>query len=155
VNLNVTLPIRAWSRPLIPDEDVSDINNQPLTLRQLLKNQIDVSGPSLLRATLKREGLSDEEATRKAHQILQEVAPATHFIIDQANLYSVKPLLMFDAAGLSDRGGASETWFAAGGGLQLTVVIAKLEAGYMRTISGPTFGQDGNAFVRLVFQNLF
>jgi hypothetical protein len=34
-------------------------------------------------------------------------------------------------------------------------VTAKFEAGYMRTLSGPTFGQKGNAFVRLVFQNLF
>jgi len=30
--------------------------------------------------------------------MLDEVRPAAHFIIDEANLYSVKPLLMFDAA---------------------------------------------------------
>jgi len=37
----------------------------------------------------------------------------------------------------------------------VTVVTAKLEAGYMWTLSGPTFGSRGNAFARLVFQNLF
>ena len=61
---------------------------------------------------------------------------------------------MFDAAGMSGRG-TDETWLAAGAGFQLTVVTAKLEAGYLRTLSGPTYGEKGNAFVRLVFQNLF
>ena len=61
---------------------------------------------------------------------------------------------MFDAAGM-DVPGDNPTWLAAGAGLQITVVTAKLEAGYMRTFSGPTFGDRGNVFVRLVFQNLF
>jgi len=39
--------------------------------------------------------------------------------------------------------------------VEVTIVIAKLQVGYMRTISGPTFGSRGNVFVRLVFQNLF
>ncbi len=157
VNLNVTIPIRPWSRSLIPNEltDIPDAEGNPLSIKQLLKRQIDVTGPSLLRAVLKNEGMSDAAAAREAERILGEVRPATRFIIDEANLYSIKPLLMFDAAGLSDRGGPSETWLAAGGGLQITVVTAKLEAGYMHTLSGPTFGNRGNAFVRLVFQNLF
>jgi hypothetical protein len=99
--------------------------------------------------------MSATEAAEKAKRILQEVTPATRFIIDDANIYSIKPLLMMDAAGLSGQGGSSETWLAVGGGVQLTVVTAKFEAGYMHTLSGPTFGQKGNAFVRLVFQNLF
>jgi hypothetical protein len=156
-NLNVTIPIRSWSRSLIPNEltDLEDADGKFLSIKQLLKRQIEVTGPSMLAAVLKNEGLSDAEATRRARQILQEVTPATRFIIEDANLYSLKPLLMFDAAGLSDRGGRSETWLAAGGGLQFTIVTAKLEAGYMHTLTGPTFGHRGNAFVRLVFQNLF
>jgi len=157
VNLNVTFPIRAWSMPLIPNEltDIPDENGNPISIKQLLRRQIDVSGPSMLAAVLQQQGLSAAEATRRAKQILQEVTPATHFVIDDANLYSIKPLLMMDAAGLSSQGGSRETWLAVGGGIQLTVVTAKLEAGYMRTLSGPAFGQQGNAFVRLVFQNLF
>jgi hypothetical protein len=157
VNLNVTIPIPAWSMPLIPNEltDIPDANGNPISIKQLLRRQIDVTGPSMLAAVLQQQGLSAAEATRQAKQILQEVTPATHFIIDEANLYSIKPLLMVDAAGLSAQGGSSETWLAVGGGVQLTVVTAKFEAGYMRTLSGPAFGQEGNAFVRLVFQNLF
>ena len=157
VNLNVTFPIRAWSMPLIPNEltDIPDANGNPISIKQLLRRQIDVTGPSMLAAVLQQQGLSAAEAARQAKQILQEVTPATHFIIDDANLYSIKPLLMVDAAGLSGQGGSSETWLAVGGGVQLTVVTAKFEAGYMRTLSGPAFGQEGNAFVRLVFQNLF
>jgi hypothetical protein len=157
VNLNLTFPIRAWSMPLIPNEltDIPDANGNPISIKQLLRRQIDVTGPSMLAAVLQQQGLSAVEAARQAKQILQEVTPATHFIIDDANLYSIKPLLMVDAAGLSAQGGSSETWLAVGGGVQLTVVTARFEAGYMRTLSGPAFGQEGNAFVRLVFQNLF
>lgn len=157
VNLNVTLPIPAWSMPLIPNEltDIPDANGNSISIKQLLRRQIDVTGPSMLAAVLQQQGLSATEAARQAKQILQEVTPAARFIIDQANLYSIKPLLMVDAAGMSAQGGSSETWLAAGAGVQLTVVTAKFEAGYMRTLSGPTFGQQGNAFVRLVFQNLF
>ncbi len=157
VNLNVTIPIKPWSQSLIPNEstDIPDINGNPLTIKQLLSRQIDVTGPSMLAAVLRNEGMSQDQANVRAKQILNEVSPAARFIINDANIFSVKPIVMFDAAGLSDGSGVSETWMAAGGGLQLTVVIAKLEAGYMHTVSGPTFGHEGNAFVRLVFQNLF
>lgn len=157
VNLNLTFPIRYFSRALIPNEltDLEDENGNPTSLKQLLRRQIDVTGPSMLAATLMQEGLSDTEAEARAQSILEEIKPATHYIINDANLYSIKPLLMFDAAGLSGGGVVGQTWLAAGGGLQLTIVTAKLEVGYMHTLSGPTFGQRGNFFFRLVFQNLF
>jgi hypothetical protein len=157
VNLNVTFPIRAWSMPLIPNEmtDLPDKNGNLMSIKQLLRRQLDVTGPNMLAAVLQEQGLNATDAAEKAKRILQEVTPAARFIIDDANLYSIKPLLMMDAAGLSGQGGSSETWLAVGGGVQLTVVVAKFEAGYMHTLSGPTFGQKGNAFVRLVFQNLF
>jgi hypothetical protein len=154
VNLNVTVPIPPWSRPLIPNETI-ELGDTSITIKQLLRRQIDVTGPSMLAAVLRQQGMSAQEAAAEAKRILQEITPATHFIIDDANLYSIKPLFMFDAAGLSGPRGADETWLAAGAGIQLTVVTAKLEAGYMRTLSGPTYGEKGNAFVRLVFQNLF
>lgn len=158
VNLNLTLPIPPLSHALIPNEptDIEDANGHPVSLKQLLRKQIDVTGTNMLAATLKKEGMSAGEAEKKAEKILDEVRPATHFIIDNANLYSIKPLLMFDAAGMTGRGGNSgETWLAAGGGVQVTVVVAKFEFGYMHTLSGPTSGNRGNVFGRLVFQNLF
>ena len=157
LNINATIPIPPWSMPLIPnvETDIPDINGNPLTIKTLLRRQIDVTGPSMLAAVLQGQGMSAQDASRRAKEILQEVTPATHFIIDEANLFSIKPLLMFDAAGLSGPRGEDETWLAAGAGIQLTVVTAKFEAGYMHTLTGPTFGDRGNAFVRLVFQNLF
>ena len=97
------------------------------------------------------------EARKKAAEIIGELQPATHFIIDDASLFSVKPLVMFDAAGMADgrAGGSSATWAAVGAGLQITIVTAKLEIGYMRTVSGPTVGSRGAFGARLVFQNLF
>ncbi|MDQ2825174.1 MAG: outer membrane protein assembly factor [Verrucomicrobiota bacterium] len=157
VNLNVTFPIPSLSRSLIPNEvtDLKDSKENLVSVKQLLGRQIDVSGPNMLAATLQEQGMSDQEATERANEILQEVTPAAHYIINEANLYSLKPILMFDAAGMSDHGGANETWLAAGGGIQLTVVTAKLEVGYMQTLTGPTFGSRGSLFARLVFQNLF
>jgi hypothetical protein len=158
VNLNLTLPIPPLSRALIPDEltDIEDANGNPISLKQLLRKQIDVTGTNMLMGALRKEGMSPEEAEKKAVEILDEVRPATHFIIDQANLFSIKPLLMFDAAGMTGHGGRSpNTWLAAGGGVQVTIVIAKFEFGYMYTLSGPTSGNRGNVFGRLVFQNLF
>jgi len=158
VNASLAVPVGAWSRALIPDEltDIEGADGKRVSLKQLLRKQVDVTGPSMLAATLRHEGMTAEEADRKAGEILGEVQPATRFIIDDANLYSVKPLLMFDAAGMTGgRSRSADTWFAAGGGLQIVIVTAKLEVGYMRTVSGPTFGNRGNVFVRLVFQNLF
>jgi hypothetical protein len=145
INANLTFPIRAWSFPLIPPEE---------EVRKRLKNAINVSGRNILISTLKKQGMTREEAIAEADRTLDEIGPATEFIIDEANLYSVKPLLMFDAAGLSGVG-THPTWLAAGGGLQLTVVTAKLELGYMQTLSGPTTGDRGNFFLRLVFERLF
>lgn len=157
VNVNLTLPIRPWSRPLIPIEntDLEDAQGRPITIKDMLRRQIDVTGPNMLEAVLRREGMTPDQARREAAKILNEVRPAAHYIIDDANLYSIKPLVMFDAAGLRGDGGPGATWLAVGGGLQLTLVTAKFEAGYMHTLSGPVFGDRGNFFVRLAFQRLF
>jgi hypothetical protein len=111
----------------------------------------------MLAATLMQKRLSAEEADRQAQSALDEIRPAVHFIVDDVNLVAVRPMLMFDVAGLSGgENGASARWIAVGGGVSVTVVTARFEAGYMRTISGPTFeGRRGAAFMRLVFQNLF
>ena len=85
---------------------------------------------------------------------MDEIKPAAHYIIDYANLFSLKPLLVVDAAGLSAPEG-SENWMSVGLGLQVTVVTAKFEAGYSQTVHGPTDGKRGAPFARLVFQRLF
>lgn len=155
MNLTVSLPVPRWSRPLIPNEDIDMGTEEPFTLKQLLETLIQRTGPSMLEGTLRQtEGLSDEQARAKAAAVFEEIRPATTFIIDQANVFAVKPLVMFDAAELRSPLG-SERWTAAGAGIQLIVVTAKFDIGHMRTLSGPTFGSRGNTFARLVFTRLF
>jgi hypothetical protein len=150
VNLNITFPIPGLSHPLIPDEEVAD----GVTLKQLLKNKAGDS-VSFYAAQLASEGLAREEALAKARATYGEVKPAVEFIADQANVYSVKPLIMCDLADLDAPGGAHKVRVAVGGGLQITIVTAKLEVGYMHTAIGKPGDQSGNFLVRLVFQNIF
>ncbi|HEY1397725.1 hypothetical protein [Roseateles sp.] len=164
LNAQVAIPVKAWSSPLIPDErvDLGDTDSNgnprpPIPLKTLLGNQLDVSGPSMLVATLVAQGKSSEEAKREADAAFDEVRPAAHFIIDKASLHAVRPLLLMDVAGLSDGSGQfSARWVAVGAGVGVTVVTARLEGGLMRTVSGPAIqGGRNAAFLRLVFQNLF
>jgi hypothetical protein len=159
VNVNLALPVRAWSRPLIPDEDTGlpGEGGSTLTLKQMLRKQIDRSGPSLMVEALVKQGLPRDDAQRQADQAFAEIDPAVHYIIDDAPLVAVRPLLLLDIASLSrGPGGESARWSALGAGIGVTVVAARIEAGYMRTLSGPVdAGRRGAAFLRVVFQNLF
>lgn len=156
VNVDLALPIARWSMPLIPNES-SDItlldSDEPLTIKQIMQNQVE-SGPNFLQPILVQRGLSPEEAEKQAAEVFEEIAPAARYVINDANIFSVKPMVLFDVAGLSD-GSSSETWAAVGLGVQVTIVTARFEAGYSQTISGPTLGSRGAPFARLVFQRLF
>lgn len=154
-NLDIALPMPRWSMPLVPNEsaDISDASGEPLTIKQMMLNQVE-SGPNFLQPVLVQRGMSPAEARREAERIFAEVTPAARYVINDANVFSVKPALLLDVVGLCDASG-SETWVAAGLGVQVTVVTAKFEAGYSRTLQGPTFGSRGAPFARLVFQRLF
>jgi hypothetical protein len=96
------------------------------------------------------------EVTPEADKVWRGITPITDFVADQANLYSIKPLILFDAARI--KAGESlnnRTRYALGGGLQLTIVIAKFEIGYMHTLNRSSGDSSGNVVARLVFQNLF
>ena len=77
------------------------------------------------------------------------------YVTDRANILSIKPLLLFDLAQLHQLGLQNKTWTSAGAGIQLSVVIARLEIGYMHTISPKSDSKKGNFFLRFVFQNFF
>jgi hypothetical protein len=98
-----------------------------------------------------------DKATKQAHAIVErEIAPSVRYIARHANILAVKPLLMFDAASIGGvEGERRRMRFAAGGGLQLVVVVARAEFGYMRSL--PRIGGEpkGNFVFRLTFQNLF
>lgn len=171
VNLNVTIPVPAWSSPIVPDISIAlpkkdaqgrvilDDNQDPIMedrpLRVILKNQGESSRRVLERIFIK-EGLSLEDAKAKARRELRDINSILGFIADQANIYSVKPLFMFDAARLNSSDAINNrTRFALGGGIQFTLVIAKFEAGYMRTLRPLPGDNKGNVVMRLFFQNLF
>jgi hypothetical protein len=155
VNVDLSIPVGAWSYPLVPNEvtDIPDADGNDLTLKQLLRRQIDVSGPSFLQETLVAQGMDRPQATKRAAEILGEVQPAAHYVIEQANVFAVKPFILIDAAGLSAE--QSATWLAVGAGLQAIVLTARFEAGYAHTVHGPVVDDRGAFFARLVFQRLF
>ncbi len=109
--------------------------------------------------------LSDEAAAVKAAPIVEEqvnkiigkeIEPIIQFISRRANIFAVKPLVMLDAAQLGGvEGEGRRIRFAAGGGLQLVVVIARAEFGYMRSLPSIPGESKGNFVFRLTFQNLF
>lgn len=162
LGLTATFPVARWYRPLIPDETTDlqiDESKPPLTLKQLLMKQVDVTGPNLLAATLTAQGVPLDEANRQAQAALAEVRPAVRYIVEDAPLLAIRPMLMLDFAGLSDGGPAAAAgarWTAAGLGAQVQMATARLEAGLMRTTSGPPIARSRGAVVlRLNFQSLF
>ena len=157
LNLTLALPIPGLSRPLIPNvpTGLTGKDGQPVSVKQILRSQVDQSGPAMLEPVLRNQGLSPEEARSQAKAAFAEIQPAARYIIDDAYLYALRPLLLLDAAELrGGAGGASARWVAAGAGLSVTLAVARFEAGYMRTVSGPE-PRSGAGFMRLVFQNLF
>jgi len=160
VSLNVSIPIPPWSRPLIPNEVVesladADGKQQDVTLKEVLKKQV-AQGQRLLRSSLVRQGVTPDEAATQARDAWKEIQPVADFIADQANLFSVKPLLMADVAQIAGAAdGNSRVRVAVGGGLQLTIVVARFEIGYLYAVQRAPGDDRGNLFVRLTFQNLF
>ena len=171
LSLNVSIPVPGWSSPLVPNisleipskdangRAIVDADGDPVMeerpLRVILKNQGE-SSRKVLERIFRKEGLSIEEAQSKARRELKSINSILGFIADQANIYSIKPLFMFDVARLDAPAALNnQNRFAAGGGLQFTIVIAKFEAGYMRTLRPQPGDKRGKFVMRLVFQNLF
>jgi hypothetical protein len=174
-NLSVAIPVKPWSRRLIPDEVVHfETTNEDLKLNELLERvtintatgsiagalldpiieELKKKDPSLTEEQAEALGLPIAEA--RAKEIVErDVGPNIRFIARHANLFAFKPLLMFDYAQIGGTSGTSLRRYAAGGGVQLVVLLARAEVGYMRTLSKVTGEPTGNVVFRLTFQNLF
>ncbi len=157
-SLNLAWPVQRWYRPLIPD-DVTDLqpdaSKPPLSVKELLMKQVDVTGPNMMQAQLQLEGRTPLQARNEALAALAEVRPAVRYLVEDAPLWAVRPMLMIDAAGLADET-SRERWLALGLGAQVQVATARFEAGVMRNVKGPSGSQPRSALVlRLTFQNLF
>jgi len=157
-SLNIALPVARWYRPLIPDETTDlqiDDTQPPLTLKQVLLRQVDVTGPSMLAADLMRQGLSASDAQARAQEALAPLRPAVRYLVEDAPLVALRPLFMLDVARLADSD-ANARWVAVGLGAQLQLATARFEAGYLRTVSGPVpDGGRGGLLLRMTFQTLF
>ncbi len=77
------------------------------------------------------------------------------FVTDRANVFSFKPVLLFDMAGMRQAGVGQRTWAGAGVGFQVTIVIARLQVGYLHTVYPSSEASKGNFFLQFVFQNFY
>jgi hypothetical protein len=92
----------------------------------------------------------------EADKIWAQLMPTINYIADHANLYSIKPIIMFDAAHISSQEDTNpHTRLALGGGLQFNLVVAKFEVGYLKTLRYQPGDDHGNFVVRLVFEKFF
>ncbi len=174
-NLNLTIPIRPWSRRLIPDETIPLSDGTTIKLNQMLENftvktAIGGIGDDLLDSIIedlmrKDPTLNEDEAQqlavpiaqRRAEEIVsKEIAPTMQFISRHANLFAIKPLIMLDAAKIGGDGQQSGRHrFAVGGGLQVVIILARAEIGYIRSLPVIAGEPRGNFVFRMTFQNLF
>ncbi len=214
-NVSVSIPVAAWSSPLIPFEWVSASPEPKLPpgrrrreediefdghipkgasicrdLKSTIKTLVGVSGVTLLVAQEARDSLTDDErdALRLRNAVNptleqrarlaaaeehlkhstetirpdveklfdQEILPITNFIADHANIFAVKPLAMFDAAHLGLQGtSAHNTRYGFGGGLQIDVVMARFEIGYMAALNRLPGDPRGSFVGRLILRRFF
>lgn len=156
LNLNFSVPISKWSKPLIPDINFGD-DGSSSTLATKLKGQVQTAQNFIYDDLVNNHGYPDTDATDSvaAELVNKDIRPTINYLADRANIYSVKPLLLFDVGQLNDHALSSKTFAAAGVGMQITIVIARLELGYMHTISPSTYSSKGNFFVNFVLQNFY
>lgn len=204
-NVNISIPVPGWSRPLIPHEWVAvsgmregdeefkghtpEGANICRDLKSTVKTLVGVSGVNLMVSQQSRDQLTDQEkndlrlvnkpdrtpeedrrlqaatdalaaARRKVQPEVEslfrnEILPITDFIADYANIFAVKPLLLFDVAHLGPAGFNTPTRYGAGGGIQLDIVMARFEFGYVAALNRAPGDPRGNIFGRLVLRRLF
>lgn len=156
MNLNFSLPIARWAKPLIPDVVISD--EEPVsTLRSVLKGQANTTANFIYDDLVNNHGYPDDDATNTTANAIvdKEIRPTLNYLADRANIYSIKPVLLFDIGYLGDHTLQGKTFTAAGLGLQMTIVIARLEIGYMHTLSPDNYNSRGNFFLHFVLQNFY
>jgi len=120
------------------------------SLNEVMKSQALTSSRSFLTSFYKKRGSDEAKAKTQVDADLREIKPAVEYLADYANLWALKPLVAMDVARLD-----GITRKAVGGGLQLTIVVARFEALYLRTIGPPAGESRGNFVLRLTFENLF
>jgi hypothetical protein len=86
----------------------------------------------------------------------REILPVTNFIADHANIIAIKPLLLFDVAHLGLSGSRdNRIRYGLGGGLQIDVVLARFEFGYIPLLRRAPGDARGHFLGRLVMKRFF
>lgn len=149
--MNLSFPVQRWFRPLIPDE-VDDSSDPPVSLKKRVMSATNSAEAFTIEA-LVAEGRPRDQARKEAAALMAEVRPAIRYLVEDAPLIAVRPMVMLDVARLSDVG-TSRRISAVGLGFQAQVALARVELGYMRRAQGSGFPAVGAAVFRLVFQNI-
>ena len=155
MNLTFSIPVTKWARPLIPDIVIQE-SPRRITLRKAIKGQVTTAKSAIADDLALNGGLSDDEADATADRIVnKDIKPTINYLADQANIYSVKPVIFFDAGQLKKRNIDNLIWTAAGLGLQINVVNARLEIGYIQTLLPKSDDSKGNFLIRFLVQNFY
>ncbi len=154
LNLNFSVPIARWSSPLIPDIVIDEETGS--TARRKIKGQVNFAKSLIQIDLVDNHGFSEEAADSAAERIIaKDIRPAINYLADRANVYSIKPVLYFDLAQLNKHGLENKLWGAAGAGLQLNIVNAKLDLGYMQTLFPFSDKSKGNFLLRFTVQDFY
>jgi hypothetical protein len=159
VNLSIGIPIKSWSKPLIPEdaEVIKDDDEDPIPLNEYLVTESEKQFNSALRIAKARGDITEAEVTESRITFPQEVVPVVNYLATKATLYSIKPVIYADYALLSSRvsGSSATSYFGIGGGVRASILNADLEVGYMHTISPVKSSGEGNVFLRFLLRELF
>ncbi len=160
-SLSVAVPI-GLSKLLIPNAEVC--LNKPTppkpckeisksTLHEVLRNQVSTQYGMVRANYMKVKGVSRPQADVILRPLWRDrIIPTTNDIL-ATNLYSVRPLLLFDSAGLQ-LGSSSDTYIGVGGGIQADLINASLQLGYMQTVAPSQYSGTGNFFLRFAIRRL-
>lgn len=155
LNLNFSIPVSKWSSPLIPDIVIQD-EPRRITIRSAIKGQVTTAKSFIANDLALNGGLSDDEADAAAERIVdKDIKPTINYLADRANIYSIKPLLFFDFGEINKPSVGDKIWAASGAGLQLNIVNAKLEIGYVQTLFPKSDVSKGNFLMRFSVQNFY
>ena len=155
VNLNFSIPIAKWARPLIPDIVIQE-EDPRITMRSAIKGQVNTAKSFIADDLALNGGLSDDAADSAAERIVnKDIKPTIDYLADRANIYSIKPIIFFDLGEISKRNADNRIFAATGAGLQLNIVNARLEIGYIQTLFPKSDASKGNFLFRFSVQNFY
>ena len=164
LSVSVAIPIVKWAKPLVPDlivdsaevDESGAIVKPAKTMRTKLKGMVKFAQTLIETDLVDRDGLSEEEAASKAERIIErDVRPPIYYLADRANIYSIKPVILFDLANMGKNENGNRIWGAAGLGVQLNIVNARFQIGYAHTLFPSDDNSKGNFLLRFIIQDFF